>query len=340
MALRGGGDHCGGLLGASDTQAARGRKRHAKTDRSDAQLLRELFRTASCRSRGSRRRWCWSGGNGCGSTSRWSISARLGRSGSTPSCSNTAPLFPRVPSGGRRARATLGSAELELTAAARQRIGIGYSMIDAIDVLAKPLKADLQRFGQRQAGAALSSTPSTALVGCWRWRSGPSSATVDASCGPIRWCVTAVWMSRSIPRTVAAPAGSCSRQGPQTLRWALYEAAKNSSHHVTITVSARSSRWPHASSCGTLTQEGLLEIPMPGLSVRRAHLGRSSNAITPQRRGAAPLRSRPQDREDRRPPQVRRHAPRRRSVAHSSRSPLFSFSALLVLPLLVGNDEN
>jgi hypothetical protein len=47
LALRGGGIHRGRVRGAprraADTQAARGNKHRAKTDRSDARLLRELF---------------------------------------------------------------------------------------------------------------------------------------------------------------------------------------------------------------------------------------------------------------------------------------------------------
>ena len=60
---------------------------------------------AICPSRGSRRRTCWSGANGCGSTSRWSINAGCGSSGSTPSCSSTASPCPR----GRSARRSPGT---------------------------------------------------------------------------------------------------------------------------------------------------------------------------------------------------------------------------------------
>ncbi len=74
------------------------------------------------------------------------------------------------------------------------------------------------------------STASTGSAGCWRWRCGPSSATVNGSHVRSRWCATAVSTSPSTPRIGDAPAGSLSRQGPQTLRWALYEAAKNASH--------------------------------------------------------------------------------------------------------------
>ena len=68
----------------ADTQAARGRKRRAKTDRSDARLLREWLQHGELPSHGSRRRWCWSGVNGCACTSRWSINVWCGCSGSTP----------------------------------------------------------------------------------------------------------------------------------------------------------------------------------------------------------------------------------------------------------------
>ena len=49
LALRGRGDRRGRVRGAlaepADTQAARGRKHRAKTDRSDARLLRELLQS-------------------------------------------------------------------------------------------------------------------------------------------------------------------------------------------------------------------------------------------------------------------------------------------------------
>ena len=67
------------LAEPADTQAARGRKRHAKTDRTDCRLLRDLLRRWSAAgvvdSADDR---CWSGASGCGCTRRWSISARRG----------------------------------------------------------------------------------------------------------------------------------------------------------------------------------------------------------------------------------------------------------------------
>lgn len=58
-----------------------------------------------------------------------------------------------VPEGNIRAeetRARLASDAVRLSAAGRQRINVGYRMIDATDGEALPLKAALQRFGTRQ----------------------------------------------------------------------------------------------------------------------------------------------------------------------------------------------
>ena len=71
---------------------------------------------AICPSRGSRRRSCWSGANGCGSTSRWSISARCGCSGSTPSCSSTASPCPEAAIRSAETRAGCSSDEVDLSA--------------------------------------------------------------------------------------------------------------------------------------------------------------------------------------------------------------------------------
>ena len=46
----------------ADTAFARGRKRHAKTDKTDSRHLRELLAEAGCPSAGSRRRTSWSAG--------------------------------------------------------------------------------------------------------------------------------------------------------------------------------------------------------------------------------------------------------------------------------------
>jgi transposase len=95
-----------------------------------------------------------------------------------------------VPEGAIRTpktRAMLADEAWGLSPAGRQRVTVGYRMIDATDADGLLLKRDLQRFGFRHPACR---------------------ALVDAQYG----------------------IGFLSRRGPQTLRWALYEAAKNSSH--------------------------------------------------------------------------------------------------------------
>jgi len=134
----------------ADTQAARGNKHRAKTDRSDARLLRELLRRGelpeSCvpptvvlewRERvrlyksllDQRRVWIQR------------IHAELFQHG---------VAVPQAEIGTPSTRTRLASDEVILTAAARQRIAVSYAMIDATDAHLVPLRAQLQRFARRQ----------------------------------------------------------------------------------------------------------------------------------------------------------------------------------------------
>jgi transposase len=134
----------------ADTQAARGRKRRAKTDRSDAQLLRDLLQHGELpeswippalvlewRERvrlykslvDQRKVWIQR------------IHAELFQHGvAVPEAQIRTPST----------RAWLSGNEMTLTTAARERIAVGYAMIDATDSAAQPLKAQLQRFGMHQ----------------------------------------------------------------------------------------------------------------------------------------------------------------------------------------------
>ena len=208
----------------ADTQAARGRKQHAKTDRTDARLLRELLQSGDLpeswippeavlewRERvrlyktlvDQRRMWIQR------------IHAELFQHGVA------------LPEGEIRSdatRALLSGADVQLSAAARQRIRVGYQMIDATDAEAQPLRADLDRFGRRQpackalAAAHYGIGPLTAVVvwselgDCRRFsrssqvvRHTGLDVTVDAS-------------DRHRGRRLPVAAGS------RTLRWALFEA--------------------------------------------------------------------------------------------------------------------
>jgi transposase len=134
----------------ADTQAARGKKHRAKTDRSDARLLRELLQRGELpeswvppavvlewRERvrlyksllDQRRVWIQR------------IHAELFQHG---------VAVPGAEIGTAVTRAWLTSDEVTLTAAARQRIAVGYAMIDATDAHLVPLRAQLQRFARRQ----------------------------------------------------------------------------------------------------------------------------------------------------------------------------------------------
>ena len=127
-------------------------------------------------------------------------------------------------------RAWLATDEVELSEAAHQRIAAGYRMIDATDAEAKPLKRDLQRFGERQPACR-------ALVDAQYGIGGLIAVAVWSELGDCRRFSRSMQVVRHTGLDVTVDSsdrrranGFLSRQGPETLRWALYEAAKNSSH--------------------------------------------------------------------------------------------------------------
>jgi hypothetical protein len=92
----------------TQTAALKGNKKRAKTDRCDAQHLRELLAQGRVRSRGCRRPTCWRSARWAACTSTWSSSAASGSSGSRRSCSTRAylPACPfSAPQAGRGWRA-------------------------------------------------------------------------------------------------------------------------------------------------------------------------------------------------------------------------------------------
>jgi transposase len=219
------------LAEPADTQAARGRKRHAKTDRSDSRLLRELLQSGDLPES-----WI-----PCEIVLEWRERVRLYKSlidqRTTWVQRIHAELYQHgvaIPEGAirwQKTRAGLASKTLALTPAARQRIGVGYRMIDAVNVEAQPLKRDLQRFGQRQPGCR-------ALVDAQYGIGGLLAVAIWSELGDCRRFTRSMQVVRHSGLDVTVDAsdrrragGFLSRQGPETLRWALYEAAKNSSHH-------------------------------------------------------------------------------------------------------------
>jgi transposase len=113
---------------------------------------------------------------------------------------------------------------VQLTAAARQRITVGYHILDATDAVRVPLRADLERFARRQ--------PACKALAATHYGIGPLSAVVVwAELGDCRRFSHSMQVVRHSGLDVTVDQsdrhrgrGHLSRQGPETLRWALFEA--------------------------------------------------------------------------------------------------------------------
>jgi transposase len=216
------------LAEPADTQAARGRKHRAKTDRTDARLLRDLLAAGELPA-------TWIPPEG---VLEWRERVRLYVSlvnQRTVWCQRIhAELYQHgvaIPEGAIRAAQTRAMlADAQLSPAARERITVGYRMIDLTDVDAQPLKKALQRFGAKQPACR-------ALVEAQYGIGGLIAVAVWSELGDCRRFARSDQVVRHTGLDVTVDAsdrrragGFLSRQGPETLRWALYEAAKNSSH--------------------------------------------------------------------------------------------------------------
>lgn len=217
------------LAEPADTQAARGRKRHAKTDRTDARLLRELLAASELPE-------SWIPPT---PVLEWRERVRLYKSMVDQRTQWVqrihAELYQHgvaVPEGAIRSdktRELLAGDTVELSSAGRQRINAGYRMIEATDAEAQPLKHELQRFGQRQPACR-------ALIDAHYGIGGLIAVAVWSELGDCRRFSRSLQVVRHTGLDVTVDAsdrrrahGFLSRQGPETLRWALYEAAKNAS---------------------------------------------------------------------------------------------------------------
>jgi transposase len=213
----------------ADTQAARGKKHRAKTDRSDARLLRELLQRGELPE-------SWIPPT---IVLEWRERVRLYKSLLDQRRAWIqrihAELFQHgvaVPEGQIRSESTrvlLGSDEVTLTAAARERIAVGYAMIDATDAAASPLKQRLDRFGKRQPACR-------ALVDAHYGIGGLTAVAVWSELGDCRRFSRSLQAVRHTGLDVAVDSsdqrragGYLTRQGPATLRWALFEAGMSAS---------------------------------------------------------------------------------------------------------------
>jgi len=212
------------LAEPAETQAARGRKKRAKTDWSDSRLQRELLargelpeswipptcvlewreRTRLYKTLADERRM-------------WAqrIHAELFQHGVA------------LPEGEIRSEDTrkwLSSDEVELSEAARQRIATAYRVIDALEAEIVSLKRQLCRFASRQpacralANAHYGVGPLTAVI---TWAELGDCQRFSRSMQVVRHSGLDVTVHDSDGR---GPGGHLSREGPATLRWALFEA--------------------------------------------------------------------------------------------------------------------
>src|SRR5581483_8919483 len=126
-------------------------------------------------------------------------------------------------------KASLCDPTLAISDAARLRIRTGYSMIEATNAQALPLRAQITRFGTRQPACR-------ALVSAHYGIGGLTAVAIWSELGDCRRFTRSMQVVRHAGLDVTVDSsdthrarGHLAKQGPQILRWALYEAAKSSS---------------------------------------------------------------------------------------------------------------
>jgi transposase len=214
------------LAEPADTATQRGRKRRAKTDRTDARLLRELLaggrlpeswippeHVLEVRTLGrlyvalmdERRAW------------QQRIHAQLFHQG-------VPPVRGLLTGEGR---ATLATATL--SPAGRQMVDTAVVAIDALTDQITPLRAQLQAIGHRQCGARelTGHYGIGALTAAIIWAELGDCRRFTTSDQAVRFCGLDVTVYSSDNKR--SP-GRLARQGSPELRWALFEAAKAASH--------------------------------------------------------------------------------------------------------------
>ncbi len=230
------------LAEPADTQAARGKKRRAKTDRTDAQLLEEsCCKRATCPRAGSRPTRSSSGASGSVSTSRSSTSGRSGVSGSMRCSTTTASRCPKA----RSARTRPVRCWPATTSSSRARRGSAstrptrWSTPPTTRRSRSSMPSSASAPASRRAAACRRPIWDRGAVGgraLDRARRLPSLLSLRASGAPQR--------SRRHGRRLGPSASGwvLVAPGPETLRWALYEAAKNSSHRADLPTTATTPR--------------------------------------------------------------------------------------------------
>ena len=214
------------LAEPAGTAALRGRKRRAKTDKTDARHLRMLLAEGRLPEWRSRRGTSWSAGRCWSCTTTCGASAPPGRS--------CAVLFPQgAPALGegtlRTGRGVAGlraAAAAHLSPAGQLQVATALEVIEAPETRLHLLRHQLLDAARHLTGAKVLAArlygvgPVTGLaLTCWL--AGKDRFSSSRKAVRFTGLDITVWSSDS-----KGPPGRLSRQGPPMLRWAVYEAGK------------------------------------------------------------------------------------------------------------------
>jgi transposase len=197
------------LAEPADTQAARGRKKHAKTDRSDSRLLRELLQSGDLPE-------SWIPPE---AVLEWRERVRLYKSLMDQrriwiqrihaELYHHGVALPDGEIASEKTRQWLAGDTVQLSVAARQRIAVGYRMIDATTVEVLALRRVLQHFARRQPACR-------ALTEAHYGIGELTAVAVWAELGDCRRFFRSeqvvrhtAWTSRWMPPTATGPADTC-----------------------------------------------------------------------------------------------------------------------------------
>lgn len=212
------------LAEIAETYALRGRKRRAKTDRTDARWLRRLLSE-------DRLPQAWIPPREiCELRTRTRLRKTLADEAQAWRQRIQATLFhvgqPSLPDGVKGEAARDWLAGREMPAAATERIEIALRMIEACEAQARPLKNELRRFSRRDPACRalmghhgigeLTAPVILAELG--------DTSRLRRSRQAVRLAGLDIGVSRSDKRSRM---GKLTKQGSPHLRWALYEAAQS-----------------------------------------------------------------------------------------------------------------
>lgn len=210
------------LAEPAETRALRGPKKRAKTDRQDARHLRELLQSGRVPESWIPPEWILE------LRSKVRLRHTLIQQRGEWQQRIQAQLYHHGVA--RRRQLLVGERRpwleaLELPAAARTQIGVALAMIDAVDAQLRPLDSELRALARRQPGCrALMTQYGVGEITALAILAELGDARrFSSSRHAVRYAGLDITVSESDRKR--AP-GHLSRQGPPTLRWALFEAAQ------------------------------------------------------------------------------------------------------------------